>query len=75
MQDRDPNPPDSDEHQKTPPSEPQQSLLEPAGEVVVQHYSTPPRTQPPLKIHSRRPLPSVPLSSQLEDADSKEKSK
>jgi len=73
MQDHDPNPPK--ETQPLPP-QPQESPLESAGEVVVQHHTTPPRTRAPQKIHSRRPLPLVPLSrSQRKKPDFKDSSK
>jgi hypothetical protein len=34
--------------------------LESAGEVVVEHHTTPPRGPKDKQIHPRRPLPRVP---------------
>lgn len=51
-----------------------ESRLKFSGEVVVEHHATPPDGPADLKIHRRRPLPSVPKdpspSSKEEDKDS-----
>jgi hypothetical protein len=39
-----------------------ESPLEPAGEVVVTHFSIPPAGPPAKQIHPRRPLPLVPTA-------------
>jgi hypothetical protein len=47
----------------TPPMEPAESVLESAGEVIVEHYAKPPKGPPDKQIHPRRRLPQVPDSS------------
>jgi hypothetical protein len=39
-----------------------ESRLESSGEVVVQHYATPPKGPGDKQIHPRRPLPLVPTA-------------
>ena len=55
MDDRQPHPEEKREDARSP-----QVPLESAGEVVVEHHTTPPRGPKDKQIHPRRPLPRVP---------------
>jgi hypothetical protein len=58
--------------QSSPSGELDETRLESAGEVVVTHYTTPPKTRPDKSIHPRRPLPPVPESRPRREKDNSE---
>jgi len=58
MQDRNPRP--GKKPQDTSTTQPGETRLESAGEVVVIHHKTPPKGPADKRIHPRRPLPLVP---------------
>jgi len=46
--------------QETPQPQREQTQLEPAGEIIVEHHPTPPSGPADKQIHPRRPLPLIP---------------
>jgi hypothetical protein len=48
------------ERQDSASGKPEETQLEPAGEVVVTHHKAPPKGPPNKEIHPRRRLPPVP---------------